>query len=69
MQSESMVKCDDYMEEYSQCARGIPVSPLFGHYYCTGNHEHCPLRLWVKTLPATANVIRPRKQALMRRKA
>jgi hypothetical protein len=67
--SEKIMKCADYSAEDSRCARGIPVAPLFGHYFCTGKHERCPLRLWVKTLPAPGNVTHLRKSPVMRRKA
>lgn len=67
--SEAIMRCGDYSEADSRCNRGIPVAPLFGHYFCTGNHEHCPLRLWVKTLPDPANVVRPRKTHIVRRKS
>ncbi|MEJ2685098.1 MAG: hypothetical protein P8Z71_11975 [Candidatus Sulfobium sp.] len=68
--SDAVMKCDDYSEADSRCDRGIPVAPLFGHYYCTGKHEDCPLRLWVKTLPRPADVVRPtRKPSIVRRKA
>lgn len=66
--SDAIMKCGDYSEEDSRCNRGIPVAPLFGHYFCTGNHEHCPLRLWVKTLSNPANMLRPQKRSIHRRK-
>ena len=66
--SEAIMKCGDYSEEDSRCSRGIPVSPLFGHYICSGRHEDCPIRLWVKSLRVPANVIRPRKTFIAGRK-
>jgi hypothetical protein len=67
--SETVTKCGDYSAEDSWCSRGMPVAPLFGHYFCNGKHDRCPLRLWVKSLPEPANVVRPRKPSIMRRKA
>lgn len=64
--SDDAMKCRDYLEKDSQCARGIPVAPLFGHYFCSRNHEDCPFHLWVKTLPDPANVVRPRKPTIVR---
>jgi hypothetical protein len=59
--SDAIMKCGDYSAEDAWCARGIPVAPLFGQYFCTRNYDRCPLLLWVKTLPEPSCVVRPRK--------
>ncbi len=43
-EKESHMKCTDFFTEYSRCKRGMPVAPLFRHYFCEGNHKRCPLK-------------------------
>ncbi len=38
------MKCTDFFIEHARCRRGMPVAPLFRHYFCERNHAKCPLK-------------------------
>jgi len=52
--------CLDFMPGDHRCARGIPVSPGFGSFFCRRKHELCPLIIWEKNQSSDANILRPK---------